>query len=230
MSLRKLTKGFTLVEMLVVIAIIAILASALFPAIKNAMDQASATALKNKGRGIWIAITSENNEQIKNNRSALWPRECVEKKRCDDKDSLGYFTYLLSNGKDKGTIETDKDNRVVGDLTPESLIGSGISVGTTSIGKDNTAWVVCDVGDNSPSEMPFLFTRNVNVSDIAKFDSSNEDDDGDKIDLSDIKPFGTKRAVWVTVGGGTSDARAKMLTNKLVLGGISTNCLVWVMK
>ncbi|NLF85070.1 MAG: prepilin-type N-terminal cleavage/methylation domain-containing protein, partial [Lentisphaerae bacterium] len=51
-------KGFTLVEMLVVIAIIAILAAALFPAISNAMDAARATAMKNKGRGIWAAILS----------------------------------------------------------------------------------------------------------------------------------------------------------------------------
>ena len=56
---KKMT-GFTLVEILVVIAIIAILASALFPAIQNAMGQAQATAMKTKGRGIWVAINSAN--------------------------------------------------------------------------------------------------------------------------------------------------------------------------
>ena len=74
----KNSKGFTLVEMLVVIAIISVLAAALFPAISNALSSASATALKQKGRGIWVAITSANMEREPLNLTALWPYECSE--------------------------------------------------------------------------------------------------------------------------------------------------------
>lgn len=230
MNLKKLAEGFTLVEMLVVIAIIAILASALFPAITNAMDQATSTALKNKGRGIWVAINSANMEREPLNLAKVWPSEAVKNKKCADKDSAAYFTYLLSDDATTGSICDEAEDRVVSDLTPETLIGSGIVVGSGSIKNENTAWVVTDVGDNSAAEMPFLFTRNIKSTEIEAFNGDADDTTGaTKIELQDVKPFGTKRAVWVTRGGGTLDARAKFLTNQQILGGIKTNCTVWAM-
>ena len=71
MILRK--KGFTLIEMMVVIAIIAILAAALFPAIQSAINTAKAGACKQKGRGVWIGIVSANADREPIGKLPLWP-------------------------------------------------------------------------------------------------------------------------------------------------------------
>jgi prepilin-type N-terminal cleavage/methylation domain-containing protein len=222
MGIRSKIKGFTLVEMLVVIAIIAILAAALFPAISSAMDSARATAMKNKGRGIWAAILSANMEREPLNLGPLWPAEIKN----DTGDSSSYFTYLLSNGEDTSQVVGSSEERLVSDLTPESLIAQGIQphTGSGAVKDENIAWRVAEIGDTTAGEIPFLVSKNVEDDELA---SASDEDDTSRIKLTDGKPFGKKRAVWVSKGGGIFDARSKYLYNRIVMGIATNNVTLW---
>ena len=217
MNIRKASKGFTLVEMLVVIAIISILAAALFPAIQNAMSSAQATALKTKGRGIWVAVTSANMEREPLNLGVIWPSEAVDKEQISE-NAVAYFNFLLSDGTDKTKSTDDADVRVVGDLTPDALIASGVTAATAgdALTEDNIAWGVVKIKDSSPSEVPFIISRNFNgQTSLSQQDAATTA----ALDLdADIKPFNEKRAVWVTRGGGTFDARRKYFTESQLMG------------
>ena len=57
--------------------------------------------------------------------------------------------------------------------------------------------------------------------------SASGEDDTSRISLMEGKPFGKKRAVWVSKGGGIFDARAKYLYNKIVMGINTTNVTLW---
>ena len=223
MALKMKIKGFTLVEMLVVIAIIAILAAALFPAISNAMDAARATAMKNKGRGIWAAILSANMEREPLNLGPLWPAEL----KGETGDSSKYFTYLLSDGENTTAVSGTSDDRLVSDLTPESLIAQGIQphTGSGSVADKNIAWRVAEISDTTPGEIPFLFSKNVEDNELQS--AANETDNA-RISLTEGKPFGKKRAVWVSKGGGIFDARSKYLYNRIVMGINTTNVTLWI--
>lgn len=222
MALKMKIKGFTLVEMLVVIAIIAILAAALFPAISNAMDAARATAMKNKGRGIWAAILSANMEREPLNLGPLWPAEL----KGETGDSSKYFTYLLSDGENTTAVSGTSDDRLVSDLTPESLIAQGIQphTGSGPVADKNIAWRVAEISDTTPGEIPFLFSKNVEDNELQS--AANETDNA-RISLTEGKPFGKKRAVWVSKGGGIFDARSKYLYNRIVMGINTTNVTLW---
>ncbi len=216
MNLKKLTQGFTLVEMLVVIAIISILAASLFPAISSAMDMARATALKTKGKGIWNAIRVANSEREPLGKSSLWPAD-VDTKYSSSSEK--YFQYLLSDGS--GTATDDPEERIVEDLSFDAVSAQGITTATSAsdFTKDHMAWRVGMVNESSPGELTFLVTKNI---DGTSFSCSGADDET-KIPLTEDKPFGNKRAVWITIGGASKDARKKYFDNATLFGGYTTN-------
>ena len=224
MAIRMKIRGFTLVEMLVVIAIIAILAAALFPAISNAMDAARATAMKNKGRGIWTAIMSANMEREPLNLRTLWPDDLKNTPGVSIAVTADYFSYLMSNGD--GESIAAKDDRMVYDLEPESLIAQGVTAfkGTGKIPAENIAWRIAEVGALSAAEIPFLLSKNVAADTLSSV--TDAEIEGESIPLADgLPPFGSKRAVWVTFGGGVFDARRRYFRQKLVMGVNITNDL-----
>ena len=231
-------KGFTLVEMLVVIAIIAILAAALFPAIQNALNQARATAMKNKGRGIWVAVLSSNMEREPLNQGPLWPANIKDEVAGagafigDPGESAKYFTCLMSDGTEAniGTVTLDRELRLVSDLTAEMLIAQGV-VPFTDVGAipaANIAWRVAEIGDRSAEELPFIVSKNFKPT-IDEIHQAATADENILIDLdAAVKPFGSKHGVWITRGGGTFDARRRYLSEKTVAGIGSNTVPLWV--
>jgi prepilin-type N-terminal cleavage/methylation domain-containing protein len=200
MTIRR-QKGFTLVEMLVVIAIIAILAAALFPAIQSAIDQARATAMKNKGRGVWVAIISSNMEREPLEKGPLWPYEF---KLPVAQGGEGQ-TYTGAAEYFKKLMEGDRpEDQLVTDLKPEMLAASGFpSAGSASaLGANNVAWRVAEVSDSFASGDAFMMSKD--LGSVSTSGASN-----DVITLVANGPFKGRRIVWVTRGGGLYDARKK---------------------
>ena len=229
-----LRKGFTLVEMLVVIAIIAILAAALFPAIQSAIDSAKATAMKNKGRGVWIAVTSANSEREPLGKTALWPALI---NGSTNSTSSKYFTYLMSDGSVDMAgapvgLNSEQD-RLCSDLKPDMLAGAGVTAasdaatfGTLSAaaGAQNSnpnAWNVFIISDGSQSDAPFMLTRNVTFTSMTGIDSNSVPNFN-----AGLSPFGEKRAVWVTRGGGCFDARKKYVYGSLLQSTNQYTCII----
>jgi len=209
MTLRKsfTPKGFTLVEMLVVIMIIAILAAALFPAINAAIQQAKSTAMKNRGRGIWTAVVSANAEREPLGMSAVWPGFCGSYV-----DSTTYFQFLIGGGTN--TI----GGAVCEDLKPSLLTGSGMPTAPSAAAFDHNvnAWCAFQQTNSSASisvEDAFIYSRNIDFgSGIANGSTvQNSDKSFLTTQITLLNHFNLTRGVYVTFGGGCIDRRDKYI-------------------
>ena len=200
--------GLTMIEAIVILVVMLVLASAFdlfFDS--SSIDAAKATMMKNRGRGIWVAVVSANAEREASGTNDVWPKDLGFDK---SRTSTEYFRLLMSDTN--GCTTTNQSQQVASDLRTDMLGGVGVPYAASpgSFTKANNAWAALCVGDDTPSEEPFLVTRNVDIGRVASASSA--------ITLKEAKPFGRERAVWVTRGGGIFDTRTKFLTNSLHFG------------
>ena len=206
-------KGFTLIEMLVVIAIIAILAAALFPAIQGAIEQAKATALKNKGRGIWSAVITANAEREPLSLGSVWPGDYPGV--TSSTKAYYYFQWLMGMPVSGGTPSGTQGDAICEDLKVGTFSGAGpaTAADVANMTDANCAWFAfAGTGTNSAPEDAFVFTKNIKFSDFTKIDPKTMP----SLDMSTGVTI--HRAVYVTFGGACVDLRQKYLS--------STNWLV----
>ena len=215
--MKKSTKlsAFTLIELLIVIAVIGILAGMLFPAIRAVMDSAQGTRVANNGKQIVTAITTANIDREASSKGDIWPTA--------DKgwgSSNEYFARLLGEG---GKAELTG-------IGTSMFAGGGVEAApdAATLKSRNCIWSmlagisVCD--DN----MPFIWTRN--MKDVADGDFATsadaEDEWDDKLDDAE-KPFGSQQVVLARKGASFAVIKAKDLTSSTFLAS-STNSSVKV--
>ena len=221
--MKKNNKGFTLVELLVVIGILGILMGALFPAISSAMVKANLSACAMRGRNLFVAITAANTEREALGLGNVWPKTQQEEGADTAKDPLSgavssaaeYFTYLFDMAK-----ITDSANWKPYVQGVDLSVLNGASVppipnGATKIDGKNCLWcVAANITDELPDVFPVLFSRNIPVSAMKTYektyDGGNEEikigkANGAKYDT----PFSNKAFVLIRKGGGVISQDAK---------------------
>ena len=199
--------AFTLIELLIVIAIIGILAAMLFPMIASALDSAQGTQVANNGKQIVTAITSANIDRAANMRGEVWPNKGKYQ------DSNAYFAKLMGDG----------GKAILTGLSFSTFAGGGVdpAADMTEFKTKGNVWtMLAGIGACSDSRTPFLWTRNgggITENDFG--DSQTTEDDWSSKLTDGVKPFATSLVVMVSKGAAMFELKATDLSNKTFLGG-----------
>ena len=210
-------KGFTLVELLVVIGILGILMGALFPVISSAMLSANLSTMSMQGRKIIQGMMQANIER-QGHSGDVWPKDLDGGTQQGSSDDIAskpattttqYFNDLFDMDH-YGT--SDWDPTVDGDLI-SSLSGCGVQ-GLTGkkLEKDNIAWVIAkNVVSETQDFIPILVTRNVDFTSLNGYLNQFDGQADTKVKLGGTydQPFSNKGFVLVRKSGAAEQIKQK---------------------
>ncbi|MBM4164870.1 MAG: hypothetical protein FJ222_10595 [Lentisphaerae bacterium] len=207
------------------VGLVVLMLIALRPPVDDAVAQARAIDLKNRGRGVWAAILIANNEREAQGLPPVWPDDVQygnPPQPMQWQSAAQYFRYLMSaknyTGDPRQAVPVNvPEERIVPDLNPDMLSGAGVPNAPTveEFSDRYCAWHVARVGQNTRMIVPFLISKNVHL----QGGSLELHGDGETLmTLDRTPPFGRKRVVWITLGGGCFDARAKYISESRFFG------------
>ncbi len=222
--MKRTNKGFTLVELLVVIGILGILMGALFPAVSGAMLSAKTAACAADGRNLIMGIITANTDRENGNESALWPKTSTDDSVAeDDKVGRGGFasTYDYFNALFNMDTYGNEDWEPSVDKSLLSKV-SGQGVPGPASGRfeaKNVKWIIGANLDNVLGNMPILISRNVVVGDLKtdEYDgkSTTKIKLGQKNGADWDEPFGADAVVLVRKDGGAQTIKTKQCNLKV---------------
>lgn len=185
---NKHLRAFTLIEMLVVIAIIAILAALLVPAINLALLRGRTVAIANNLHQMFVLTYAKQIEDVYTTTATPYPTKGSGSNMAFS-TSTDFFKYCVTGGV------------MAVDFTFFAAPGIPSVQGTnaTAFTDVNNAFsVVAGLTESSAASTPFIFTRNLNVT---KLDDAKIKD-ATVSALDDLeKPFGRKAFCFVNKGG-----------------------------
>jgi prepilin-type N-terminal cleavage/methylation domain-containing protein len=206
--------AFTLIELLIVIAIIGILATLMFPAINGALNKANGVKLGNNGANIVKSILSTNIDLEQMSKASIWPTK-GDGGSSDYSDANTYFAYLM-------------DNEYLDGISYSMFAGGGVAAAQDKdkLKTEGNVWNVLANVDNADDAIPFLWTRNLGLADSDITGASPDKSVNWKSKLSsDIKPFGDVQVVLVRKGGAMQTIRNKYLFSDEFMGGTTNDAV-----
>ena len=223
--MKKVTKkGFTLVELLVVIGILGILMGALFPVISSAMLSANLNSMSIQGRKLIMGIVQANIDRS-GKADPVWPKEkdsdttsSADSQDLDIASKCGsnkeYFEALFDMAS--GNYGTPKWNPAVDGELLSCLWGFGVSgMSGKTLQQENIAWFMAkNIQDETPDYMPALITRNVDVSQINTYmvTFSGSDPEKPTLGAQHSTPFSNKGFVLVRKSGAAESMKQSVGT------------------
>lgn len=216
--MKKTSRGFTLVELLVVIGILGILMGALFPAVSSAMLSANASAMSMRGHKLYEGIIQVNIDREGKGQPSIWPHMTEADGKTDDADDIAGQTFGTSTDYFKELFNmdnygTDEWEPYITSCDLSVLSGSGVPAFSGSFSKNVIGWTVA-AGITSEMEdiVPVIVSRNTDVSGFPTGSGTHDmATQKDKITLGKTyaAPFGNKACIIIHKGGASEVVKSK---------------------